>query len=630
MHIILKLRGPPGWHSSRSFLRSQKSFIRHNVDPNKRLASSDAPRAQPKRPRGNSWFFYPAALLALTGAGCYAYDNHQPSRHAVLATVRCSRLARAAISGAIDYKRTFARTYGSEEDRLEAVSQCHVRSATKVLKALLANGGIYIKLGQHIASLIVLPREWTSTMAPLQDKCDATPYEDITALFLSDMGQPINELFDDFDPVPIGVASLAQVHVGYHKASGKKVAVKVQHPHLVEFYNIDMTMVQSTLSWVKYWFPEFEFTWLGEEMRENLPREMDFVHEARNTARAVADFENIKTSLYIPEVISANKRVLIMEYIQGGRVDDLAYLAKHNIDRNKVALELTRIFNRMVFVNGWFHADPHPGNLLIRPASKSSKSSYNFEIALLDHGLYFDLERELRVNYSRLWLSLIAHSSPTVDADRRRYAEAVGNITLDLYPIFEVAITGKPSALADVSLFNIFHQAGTFEDDEPKTNIRRATGMLDMTSQTEEEMELIRNTVANREDILVSVLDVLRRLPRRVLMVMKLNDLARHLDHSLATTHSSVRIFLITSKYCMKAVWQDEKRRFHEVGLGNPLLTSHLIAPTRRAFATGYSQVTFIELMMDWQASLVKSTAWLRGFYSRGLAGAHDAAAGLS
>jgi aarF domain-containing kinase len=91
-------------------------------------------------------------------------------------------------------------------------------------------------------------------------------------------------------------------------------------------------------------------------MRENLPREMDFVHEARNTAHAVADFENIKTSLYIPEVISANKRVLIMEYIQGGRVDDLAYLSKHNIDRNKVALELTRIFNRMVFMNGWFHA----------------------------------------------------------------------------------------------------------------------------------------------------------------------------------------------------------------------------------------------------------------------------------
>lgn len=91
-------------------------------------------------------------------------------------------------------------------------------------------------------------------------------------------------------------------------------------------------------------------------MRTNLPKEMDFVHEASNAARAKRDFENIRTSLYIPQVILATQRVLIMEYIQGGRVDDLAYLAETNIDRNKVALELSRIFNQMVFINGWFHA----------------------------------------------------------------------------------------------------------------------------------------------------------------------------------------------------------------------------------------------------------------------------------
>lgn len=83
---------------------------------------------------------------------------------------------------------------------------------------------------------------------------------------------------------------------------------------------------------------------------------MDFVHEASNAARAVADFKDLRTSLYIPKVIVATKRVLIMEYIQGGRVDDLKYLADWNIDRNKVAIELSRIFTRMVFINGWFHA----------------------------------------------------------------------------------------------------------------------------------------------------------------------------------------------------------------------------------------------------------------------------------
>ena len=91
-------------------------------------------------------------------------------------------------------------------------------------------------------------------------------------------------------------------------------------------------------------------------MRENLPKEMNFVHEAANAVRAMRDFKETRTSLCIPEVIQSTKRVLIMEYIQGGRVDDLAYLAEHNIDRNKVSLELARIFDQMVFLNGWFHA----------------------------------------------------------------------------------------------------------------------------------------------------------------------------------------------------------------------------------------------------------------------------------
>lgn len=79
-----------------------------------------------------------------------------------------------------------------------------------------------------MASLIVLPKEWTGTMRPLQDRCEPTPYENLEQLFRSDMGISIEELFDDFDPKPIGVASLAQVHVGRHKPTGKQVAIKVR------------------------------------------------------------------------------------------------------------------------------------------------------------------------------------------------------------------------------------------------------------------------------------------------------------------------------------------------------------------------------------------------------------------
>lgn len=91
-------------------------------------------------------------------------------------------------------------------------------------------------------------------------------------------------------------------------------------------------------------------------MRENLPKEMNFAIEASNAARTERDFAGIRTSLYIPQVLSATKRVLVMEFIEGGRADDLEYLAEYNIDRNTVALEVQRIFCRMVHLNGWFHA----------------------------------------------------------------------------------------------------------------------------------------------------------------------------------------------------------------------------------------------------------------------------------
>ncbi|KAI0051236.1 ABC1-domain-containing protein [Auriscalpium vulgare] len=589
------------------------------------------PSRPPKRARVEQhtgvkpWVAYSTALVLVSATSWAVYENYQPARHAVMAAARCSRVAEAAVLGAIDYKRTFAKTYASREEQLAAYSGCHTRSARRVLKALLANGGVFIKLGQHMASLIVLPPEWTRTMRPLQDQCEPTPYEDIEALFLSDMGQPLSELFDDFNPEPIGVASLAQVHVGRHRESGKTVAVKIQHPHLSEFVEIDMEMVEVTLGWIKRWFPEFEFSWLAEEMRENLPKEMDFAHEARNALRAKKDFQDMRTSLYIPEVVFAKKRVLIMEFIEGARVDDLEYLAAHNIDRNKVSLELARIFSQMVYINGWFHADPHPGNLLIRPRAAISRSPYNFEIVLLDHGLYFDLDSQLRVNYSKLWLALIAPASPESAADRRKYAELVGNIEPDQYHIFEAALTGR-AAMTD--------SPDQFGSDKPeKGKFRRATSMLDLMPPSEDEMDAIRNAVVTKEGLLLNVFDILRKVPRRVLMVFKLNDLTRSLDHALATTHSKIRVFLIMAKYCASAVWQDDRRRLidemRERGLLSPSTLAEYFGCWWR-YERLVGSLVVLEKFMDAQAFMRKTMAWLRGLYRQGFGGAHRAAAGLA
>ncbi|KAG8963093.1 hypothetical protein FRC03_003458 [Tulasnella sp. 419] len=571
--------------------------------------------------RSQKWTRRVAYAAALSATAVVTYNTYEPFRHTVLAADRIGRVVWAVSLGVVDYKRTFSKIYEDDEAMLNAYSACHKRSAERLLIALQTNGGIFIKLGQHISSVNLLPWEWTSTMRPLQDQCFPTPMEAIEAMYIADTGRSIEEQFSYFDPEPIGVASLAQVHIAHDRETGKKVAVKLQHPHLEEFAEIDMKTATTCLAWVKAIFPEFEFTWLGEEMRKNLPLEMDFCNEAANAARAMNDFSgHLWTTLYIPEVFRVTKRTMVMEFIEGGRVDDLEYLNKYHIDRNAVSRELTKIFSEMVYINGFFHADPHAGNLLIRPAPPSSRSRYNFEIALLDHGLYFDIDDELRINYAHLWLSLIASPSAKTNADRRKYAQLVGNISPEMYPVFESAITGRANLKA-------------LEDAPDTTSLgfKRAGSLIDTLQQSEEELEAIRRALVQKDGLLPMLFALLRRMPRRVLMILKLNDLTRNLDNSLATTHPRSRIFLIIARYCALAVWLDERKAIFDEW--------RFTGPTWSSLGSYFSKwwsfhklndgIRLVEFAMDTQAQIVMMGAWLRGLWRRGFVGASRAAAGL-
>lgn len=585
-----------------------------------RLPKSSNPTHEAPTPK-RKWTRRAAALGFLSAGTVVTLNNYDPARHATLAIDRISRCVWAVGLSAWDYKRTLAKAYENEDATIQAYSDCHYRSAKRLLHALQHNGGIFIKLGQHMSSVQMLPYEWTSTMRPLQDQCIPSSYEALDAMVLHDTGKSIDELYIEFDPNPIGVASLAQVHVGRERATGKKVAVKLQHPHLEEFAEIDMATATWCLAWIKTLFPEFEFTWLGEEMRQNLPLELDFRHEAGNAARATADFAKHRyTALYIPKVYHSTKRVMTMEFIEGARVDDLEYLQHHHIDRNRVSQELSRIFSEMVYLNGFFHADPHPGNLLIRPAPPNSRSPYNFEICLLDHGLYFDIDDELRVNYAHLWLSLIAPPSAQTHANRRKYAQLVGKIDPEMYPVFESAITGRANLKA-------------VEDQADTTSLgfKRAGSLLDSLPQSEEEIDAIRRAVLQKEGLIEMVFELLRRMPRRVLMILKLNDLTRNLDTSLKTTHTQARIFTIVARYCSLAVWIDQRNQFFsELRRSGPSLSAfYNFASSWISFHTYYDGLRLIEIGMDINARIRTTSAWLRGLWANGFVGAERAAAGL-
>ncbi|SCV71311.1 BQ2448_2899 [Microbotryum intermedium] len=560
-------------------------------------------------------------LVAIAVTLALLYNLSATFRRLVIAIDRCSRVGIAVAQCIVDYKILFRGewpdTPEGKQQRHDAYENCHSKCAVRIREVLKKNGGIYIKLGQHLSSVQLIPLPWSQAMVPLQDQCKATPLAELQQLFLDDAGAPLSTFFSSFDPIPIGVASLAQVHRATLRSTGEQVAVKVMHPDLEEFCQIDMKTTTIMLRLVKSMFPSFEFTWLGEEMEENLPLEMDFRHEAANASRCQADFSGLTTSLVVPKAIWAKKRAMVMQFIEGARIDDLAYLEAHHIDRNEVSKELSRIFSRMIYITGqacsvdlahiatirFFHADPHGGNLLIRPAEPESRSRSNFEIVLLDHGLYFEMDSPLRVAYARLWLALISPSSPKVEADRRKYAYLAGNIDDELYPIFQAAITGRAAL------------------DDPYA-VRGAEGgkkgsVMELGEHTLDEQKRMRHTIAETEGLMTSIFDLLRsvqvvplvifqaqpnlftsscrRVPRRILMVLKVNDLARlvvsnfvpirahlsaeseqcllkhsGLDNSLHTTHSPTRIFMIVAEYCNLAAYLDDlaqiRTQYHSRG----------------------------------------------------------------
>lgn len=585
-------------------------------------ADAGAPRSEPSM---LSWSGMESLYTDLK-RGVSESQASQTAQFMLTAVGRSTVIIKAVAVCVWDYRRVLNAKYASKQDEDEELRQCHLRCAQRVLVALQTNGGLYIKLGQHLSSLILLPPEWTSTLKPLQDQNEPTPLPELEVLFREETGKTFDEAFTWIDEKPIGVASLAQVHRACDRETGEVLAVKMLHPNVERFSHVDMRMVTILVHWVKRVFPDFSFEWLADEMNKNLPLELDFRHEAGNSRRCQEDFAQYKhTCVVFPRVPWVFRRVLAMEFVEGRRPDDLQYLDAHRIDRNRVSQELSKIFSQMLYIHGFFHADPHGGNLLIRPRQPHSRSKENFEIVLLDHGLYFEIDEELRSNYARFWLSLLSRATPKVQRERRKYAKLVGNIGDDLYPILESAITGRSGLEGS--------------DDKNPHGVQgkqRMSSLLDLDGGTkipEAEQEHIRKTVMEKEGMFVDVLDLLRRVPRAMLMVLKINDLTRSLDANLHTTHGPARPFIITARYCALAVHRNDekklKERWRSDGMSLRLVRDY--TASWWSYLYFYQGLMLMERCSDVVASVRKYFVYLRTLCAVGYdtQAAHRAAAGL-
>ena len=252
-------------------------------------------------------------------------------------------------------------------------------------------GPVFIKIGQLLSTRPdLLPVSYTEALARLQDKVAPFPFEEVEKIVNNELGMRLSRAFSSFDPVPISAASLGQVHHATMR-DGRPVAVKVQRPGIREKMMDDLDSLQEIAEFFDHHTQmgkRYEFEKMLAEFRKTLLRELDYRLESQNLRTLGANLAEFKR-IIVPQPIEdyTTSRVLTMEYIGGHKITTLSPLAKMDIDGSELAEELFKAYLKQILVDGFFHADPHPGNILLTDDSS---------IALIDLGMVGHLSPRLQ------------------------------------------------------------------------------------------------------------------------------------------------------------------------------------------------------------------------------------------
>jgi len=248
-------------------------------------------------------------------------------------------------------------------------------------------GPTFIKLGQLLSVRPdLVPKEYSKELEKLQDQVQPFSFNEARSIIESEFGKKIEHIFAEFEKTPVASASISQVHKATLK-TGQKVAVKVQRPNVKQLMETDIeimlyfaNLLQNNVGEAKRFRP----VKIVQEFKEWTEKELDFRLEARNAKRFLQNFKNSKT-VYIPKIYDelTTEKVLTLEFIEGIELHDLAEIKKRKLDFNKIIKNGFDAIMSQVFVHGIFHADPHPGNIIIQK---------NNSIAFVDFGIvgYFD------------------------------------------------------------------------------------------------------------------------------------------------------------------------------------------------------------------------------------------------
>ncbi|XP_049931288.1 protein ACTIVITY OF BC1 COMPLEX KINASE 8, chloroplastic-like isoform X1 [Nymphaea colorata] len=343
----------------------------------------------------------------------------------------------------LDYKALQKRERWIKKAKRAALWEIvHERNARRLLNLIIELEGLWVKLGQYLSTRAdVLPQAYICLLKQLQDSMPSRPLEEVILsncvqiqIFLvsckmhykefkngnkptyllylqvrhtieEELGQSMDDLFSDFDETPLATASIAQVHRAILR-DGQEVVVKVQHEGIKAVILEDLKNAKAIVDWIAWAEPQYDFSPLIDEWCKEAPKELDFNREADNTktvsknlgCKSPSSGSVHRINVLIPEVIRSTEKLLILEFMDGVRLNDNESLEKLGIDKQRIVEEITRAYAHQIYVDGFFNGDPHPGNFLV------SREPPHHPV-LLDFGLTKSISSSTKQALAKMFLA---------------------------------------------------------------------------------------------------------------------------------------------------------------------------------------------------------------------------------